>query len=91
MFGPGDVDFVIDGHETGEFAIDANQERLGGRVTPIADFRLDREKTVLGELQRQPFAEVVHVELHEVFDDIQLIALSGVQFDIGHAQGSCKC
>lgn len=86
-FGAVDVGFFIHRDEAGEFAIDADQKGTGGRMAPVSVIWLEGKEAMLGELQRQPFAEVVQVELHQVFDDLQFVTLGGVEFDAGHVLG----
>ena len=80
VFGTLEVGVAVHAHETGKLTVDSDQKRPGRGGAPITRFGLDVEKTMFTQFQWQPFAEVLHIELHQIFDGVQFVALCGVQF-----------
>ena len=51
VFGAVDAGVIVDDHEPGQFAVDADQERLGGWISPVVVFRLNTEEAMFAEFQ----------------------------------------
>lgn len=86
--GIGHVDFVIHGDEPGQFPIDPDQKCLGRGFSPVVREGQDIEEAMLTQLQWHPLAEIIGVELHQVFNGLQFVALGRVQFNRDHLKGS---
>ena len=80
VLGAGDVSVGIHDNKPAEFAVYLDKKWPGCRVAPVTWFYLEVEQTLFAQLQWQPFAEVVQVELHHVFNRCYFVALSDVQF-----------